>query len=76
MELTALVVRFIEPKSGECYAYTHEGAICLVKGSKLAKQKQAIKKALEESAFKVMDGEGDVQAFEADKERLCSVGSW
>ncbi|MEP3629096.1 MAG: hypothetical protein ABJN04_03740 [Hyphomicrobiales bacterium] len=69
-------VRFIEPKSGECYAYTHEGAICLAKGDRHAKQKQAIKSALNDSALNVVDGEGEAQTFDPDKERLCSVGAW
>ncbi len=69
-------VRFIEPKSGECYAYVHEGAICLAKGKAQAKQKQAIKTALKDSALPVMEGEGVDQTLDADKERLCSVGAW
>lgn len=72
------MVRFIEPKSGECYAHTHEGAICLVKGEKMAKYKQVIKKALADSSLLVMESEAraGVPAFDADKERVCSVGSW
>ncbi|MEP1441731.1 MAG: hypothetical protein ABJK39_01830 [Hyphomicrobiales bacterium] len=71
------MVRFIEPISGECYAYTQDGMICLVAGKKHVEQKQAIKKALAESGLKLVEGEGGgVQAFDADKERVCSVGSW